>query len=166
MRIIGRLFPDICNLSEYHSTHVCNHLSCISPEKLRVCFEMHTTPGPEYLPISLPKSGRGQPATREARFWKRVGEGDPDLLHLTVAEEEGEIVDRHPDKTHILKRLISGGSCPFPDAGPFDIHPCKITTGVHSGHRQGIVSPATGQLKRQWVVIAKYSAPDRKSTRL
>src|SRR5699024_6206659 len=89
----------------------------------------------------------------------RIGEGDPDLVHLARREKRADEFDARADESYVAHPALRGGLRAAPHAGALDIDADVVAAGVALGERHGVFAFAAAQFEYDGTVVAEEIAP-------
>ena len=83
----------------------------------------------------------------------RVGEGEPDLLHLARSEEAVDNLDVCAQESYVLQPFLQRLCGTAPHTRTLDIHPDEVAVGITAGQPHSILSASAAQLQDYRVVV-------------
>ncbi len=110
-----------------------------------------------------PRIGREEPGRREALARPlgpelRIGEGDPDLVHLARGEKRTDQLDARTQKTHVAHAALGRGLRTAPHAGALDVDADEVALRRALGQRHRILALAAPQFEHDGTVVMKKIA--------
>ena len=112
----------------------------------------------QQLAVTLHEIGGGQ--SLGSLLHLRIGEGDPQSVHLVGGKEVRQQFDVRAQKRHIGQSLCSSLLGALPHTCAFDIHAYVISIGIYARQAYGIISVPATKFEQQWmVVMEKTVAP-------
>ena len=109
--------------------------------------------------VFLQETFASKPMLGPAVFDLRVGERDPDLVHLVRSETPVDQLDLRAQKAGVGHPFLSNGLGTPPQTGPLDVHPDEILFRMAPRQSDGIFPLATAQLQDNGMVVAEKFLP-------
>ena len=114
---------------------------------------MDDTAGLEGLEVAQ-EEARGSQALRHL-LHLRIGEGNPDLVHLPRGEEAPKGLDLTAQEGHIAHPCLMRSLSPRPDACPLDVHADEVLLRIDLCEAYGVLALATAQLEDDGMIVVE-----------
>ena len=130
-----------------------HHVARISEKEIGIGLEMHHAPIDEEMAVALHKISGGEAFARVLHL--RIGEGQPDFLHLVGRKEPVDNLDAGAQESHVGQSLLQSELGTRPHAGAFDVDADEIHLREKFGQADGIFPFAASQLKNDGMVVVE-----------
>ena len=112
---------------------------------------MNQTTVSQKLAVAFKEIGARQSFRRFLHL--RIGEGQPNLAHLTGREEAVDKLDACAQKAHVWKAFAKRCLSTVPHARSFDVNADEVLVGITAGKTHRVFTAATAKLQDNWVWI-------------
>ena len=130
-----------------------HHVGSVGEKEVGVGLQVDDAAVDEKLAVTLHEIRRRE--TLAGILHLRVGEGEPDLLHLVLGEESLDDLDVGAEESHILQSFVDGLGGPCPHAGSFDVDADEVDVGVALGKFHSVFPFAAAELQHNGILVVE-----------
>ena len=156
VRLAGEGMVEVVGGEEEWQAVYGDNVAGVGKEEVGVGLEMHRAAVGKEMPVALQEECGGE--AFGGLLHLGVGEGEPNLRHLSGGEELVDELDVGAQERHIAQPFAEGFGGSVPHTRPLDVDADEVEVWEHAGEPHAVFAPSAPELEHDGVGVAEEMA--------